>query len=84
MALHWRGWNLNVHPYLLAKAFGKTSITKKNTLSVIFLLPCNWSWRVGDRFKEREVANAIRTEVTGYNVDVNNIVELAKNQREYQ
>lgn len=39
---------------------------------------------VGDRFKEREVANAIRTEVAGYSVDVNDIVELAKNQREYQ
>lgn len=39
---------------------------------------------VGDRFKEREVANAIRTELAGHNVDVNDIVELAKNQREYQ
>ena len=39
---------------------------------------------IGDRFKEKEVANAVRTELAGYNVDVAEIVELAKNQREYK
>ena len=39
---------------------------------------------VGDRFKEREIANAIREESAGYDVDVTEILELAKNQREYQ
>ncbi|RLA17073.1 MAG: restriction endonuclease subunit R, partial [Gammaproteobacteria bacterium] len=39
---------------------------------------------VGDRFKEREVANAIRNESAGYDVDVAEVLELAKNQREYQ
>lgn len=39
---------------------------------------------VGDRFKEREVANAIREEAAGYNVDIASVLELAKNQREYQ
>ena len=39
---------------------------------------------VGDRFKEREVANAIREEAAGYNVDIAAVLELAKNQREYQ
>lgn len=39
---------------------------------------------VGDRFKEREVANAIRQELEGYEVDIATVLELAKNQREYQ
>jgi type I restriction enzyme R subunit len=39
---------------------------------------------VGDRFKEREVANAIREATAGYNVDIPSVMELAKNQREYQ
>nr|WP_315468610.1 HsdR family type I site-specific deoxyribonuclease [uncultured Undibacterium sp.] len=39
---------------------------------------------VGDRFKEREVANAIRQELEGYDVDITTVLELAKNQREYQ
>lgn len=63
--------NLNSDEVLATKVDAAIRYTKK----------ADW---VGDRFKEREVANAIRTEVTGYNVDVNNIVELAKNQREYQ
>lgn len=39
---------------------------------------------IGDRFKEREVANAIREESKGYDVDIADVLELAKNQREYQ
>jgi type I restriction enzyme R subunit len=39
---------------------------------------------VGDRIKEKQVANAIRQESAGYNVDVTEVLELAKNQREYQ
>lgn len=39
---------------------------------------------VGDRFKEREVANAIREESKGYDVNIADVLELAKNQREYQ
>lgn len=39
---------------------------------------------VGDRFKEREIANAIREASAGYDVDVTAILELAKNQRDYQ
>lgn len=38
---------------------------------------------VGDRFKEREVANAIREESAGYDVDIGDVLELVKNQREY-
>ncbi len=39
---------------------------------------------VDDRFKEREVANAIRDESAGYDVDIAAVMELAKNQQEYQ
>lgn len=39
---------------------------------------------VDDRFKEREVANAIRSESAGYDVDIAAVMELAKNQQEYQ
>jgi type I restriction enzyme R subunit len=39
---------------------------------------------VGDRIKERQVANAIREESVGYDVDIADVLELAKNQHEYQ
>jgi type I restriction enzyme R subunit len=39
---------------------------------------------VGDRIKERQVANAIREESAGYDVDIDAVLELAKNQHEYQ
>lgn len=38
---------------------------------------------IGDRFKEREVANAIREEIKGTELDIVQILELAKAQREY-
>jgi len=38
---------------------------------------------VGDRFKEREIANAIREETAGYDVDIQSVMELAKAQKEY-
>ncbi|MEM8603116.1 MAG: type I restriction endonuclease subunit R [Cyanobacteria bacterium P01_H01_bin.121] len=39
---------------------------------------------VGSRLKEREVARAVREETTGYNVDVDAVMDLLKSQREYQ
>lgn len=39
---------------------------------------------VGNRFKEREVANVLREEAGGYNINVDDMLELVKNQREYQ
>ena len=39
---------------------------------------------VGNRFKEREVAKAIRSAATGYKINVEEVLELVKNQREYQ
>lgn len=38
---------------------------------------------VDDRFKEREIANAIREETAGYEVDVAEVMELAKSQKDY-
>jgi len=38
---------------------------------------------VGDRFKEREIANAVREETRGYEVDIQSVMELAKAQKEY-
>ena len=38
---------------------------------------------IGDRFKEREIANAVREETTGYEVDIQNVMELAKAQKDY-
>lgn len=39
---------------------------------------------VGDRFKEREIANAIRKETDGYALDIDGLMELVKAQKEYQ
>ena len=39
---------------------------------------------VGQRFKEREVENAIRTELNGSEFSVASVLELVKEQREYQ
>ena len=41
----------------------------------------NW---IGQKFKEREVANAIRKEIGDSTLDVAEILELVKNQHEYQ
>jgi type I restriction enzyme R subunit len=38
----------------------------------------------GDRFKEREIANAIREETAGYDVDIKEIMNLVKAQEEYR
>lgn len=39
---------------------------------------------VGDRFKERELAHAIHEETISYNIDVKQVMELAKVQPEYK
>jgi len=38
---------------------------------------------VGDRFKERELANAIREEAGGYDLDIVQVMDLVKAQKEY-
>lgn len=39
---------------------------------------------VGDRFKEREIGNAIREETGGYELDIKRVMEIAKAQKDYQ
>jgi type I restriction enzyme R subunit len=39
-------------------------------------------WR-GNRFKEREVRNAVREELGEYGIQADEIFEIVKNQREY-
>jgi type I restriction enzyme R subunit len=39
---------------------------------------------IGHQFKEREVANAVREESAGYTVDLKQVMDLLKNQDEYQ
>ncbi len=39
---------------------------------------------VGNRFKEREIAKVVREEAAGYTIDVDQVLELIKNQHEYQ
>lgn len=41
------------------------------------------SW-VGNRFKEREVAREVREVAAGYNINVDNVLELVKKQSAYQ
>ena len=39
---------------------------------------------VGNRFKEREFAKVVREAAAGYNINVDDAIELVKNQSEYQ
>lgn len=39
---------------------------------------------IGDRFKERELINALNEEIKDYDIDVKQVVELAKAQKEYK
>lgn len=39
---------------------------------------------VGNRFKEREITKVVREAATGYNVNVDDAINLIKNQHEYQ
>ena len=61
--------------------FGKDEVlaTKIDT-TIRYTKKADW---VGDRFKEREIANAIRQETAGYDVDILRVMELAKAQKDY-
>jgi type I restriction enzyme R subunit len=39
---------------------------------------------IGHRFKEREVVNAIREELAGYQANLQEVIDLIKNQDEYK
>ena len=62
--------------------FGRDEVLATKIDSAIrYTKKADW---VGDRFKEREIANAIREESKPYEIDIQNVMELAKAQREYQ
>ncbi len=63
--------NLGQDEVLVAKLDAAIRYTKK----------ADW---VGDRFKERELANAIREEAKGYDIDVAEVMTLVKAQQEYR
>ena len=48
---------------------------------MLFRSKADW---VGDRFKEKEVANALSEEVGGYGVDIAALMELVKAQPGYK
>ncbi|MDV2858673.1 HsdR family type I site-specific deoxyribonuclease [Oceanimonas sp. CAM02] len=54
-------------------------ITKIDS-AIRFTKKADW---VGDRFKEREIANAVREETSDYDVDIKQVMELAKAQKDY-
>lgn len=55
-------------------------LTTKIDSAIRFTKKADW---VGDRFKEREIANAVREETSGYEVDIKQVMELAKAQKDY-
>lgn len=62
--------------------FGKDEVLAiKIDTAIRYTKKAEW---VGDRFKEREIANAVRQETQGYNIDIQKVMELAMAQREYQ
>ncbi len=61
--------------------FGKDELLATKIDSAIrYTKKADWK---GDRFKEREIANAIRQEAVGYDVEVKDVIEIAKAQKEY-
>lgn len=62
--------NFGQDEVLVAKVDSAIRLTKK----------ADW---IGDRFKERELANAIREEAGSYDLDIGEVMELVKAQKEY-
>lgn len=61
--------------------FGNDEVlTTKIDTAVRYTKKAEW---LGDRFKEREIANAIREETASYAVDIVEVMDLVKAQKEY-
>ncbi|GAC20301.1 type I restriction endonuclease subunit R [Paraglaciecola arctica] len=61
--------------------FGNDEVlTTKIDTAVRYTKKAEW---LGDRFKEREIANAIREEVASYEVNIEEVMSLIKAQKEY-
>lgn len=62
--------------------FGNDEVlTTKIDTAVRYTKKAEWN---GDRFKEREIANAIREETASYQVDIVDVMDLIKAQKEYR
>ncbi|AUJ68763.1 type I restriction endonuclease subunit R [Pseudoalteromonas sp. NC201] len=55
-------------------------LTTKIDTAVRYTKKADW---LGDKFKEREIANAVREEAAGYDVNIVDVMELIKAQKEY-
>lgn len=61
--------------------FGKDEdLSTKIDLAVRNTKKAEW---LGDRFKEREIANAIREQLSGYEINIDDVMGLIKAQKEY-
>ncbi|WP_375185899.1 type I restriction endonuclease subunit R [Pseudoalteromonas sp.] len=61
--------------------FGNDEVlTTKIDTAVRYTKKADW---LGDRFKEREIANAVREEAAGYDINIVDVMELIKAQKEY-
>lgn len=61
--------------------FGKDEVlTTKIDLAVRFTKKADW---LGNRFREREIANAVREQIAGYDLDVEEVMTIIKAQKEY-
>jgi len=54
-------------------------VTKIDT-AIRYTKKADW---IGDRFKEKEIANAVLDEAAGYEIDISAVMELVKAQQEY-
>ena len=55
-------------------------LTTKIDSAVRYTKKADW---LGDRFKEREIANAIREETASYSIDIVEVMDLVKAQKDY-
>jgi type I restriction enzyme R subunit len=56
-------------------------LTTKIDTAVRYTKKADW---VGDKFKEREIANAIRQKTASYDVEIGDVMALVKTQKEYR
>jgi type I restriction enzyme R subunit len=56
------------------------ALVSKIDTAIRYTKKADW---LGDRFKEREIANAIREESAGYDVNIDKVMDLVKAQKEY-
>lgn len=61
--------------------FGEDEVlVSKIDLAIRFTKKADWK---GSRMKEKEIARAIKQETAGYDIDIDKVIELARNQRDY-